>query len=82
MTDKKRIWFPARTYGWGWSFPVCWQGWVVLTVFIILILAAPELAPPQESLFNYITYVLALCAALIFICWKKGGKPRWRWRKK
>jgi len=36
MTEvKRKIWFPAKRYGWGWGFPICWQVWVVLA-FILL----------------------------------------------
>jgi len=55
---------------------------VVLVVFIALIVTAPWVAPAQESLIAYLAYVFGLCGALIFICWKKGEKPRWRWGKK
>jgi len=39
MTEEKKFWFPAKTYGWGWGPPICWQGWVVLIVYIILLIA-------------------------------------------
>lgn len=29
-SNGKKIWFPAKRYGWGWGLPVTWQGWVVL----------------------------------------------------
>lgn len=82
MTEEKKLWFPAKTHGWGWGPPVCWQGWVVLLIFIGLIAAAPVLLPPQKSHVGYFAYVTALVCALIFICWKKGEKPKWRWGKK
>jgi len=81
MTDEKKIWFPAKTYGWGWGPPVCWQGWVVLIVFVALIAAAPILVPPHNNLIAYFAYVIGMTGALIFICWKKGEKPQWRWGK-
>ena len=36
---KKDIWFPARTYGWGWGLPVCWQGWLVVAVYFLMLFA-------------------------------------------
>jgi len=82
MTEEKKIWFPAKTHGWGWGPPVCWQGWAVLIAFIALILAAPVLVPPQDNITAYLAYVIAMCAILIVICWKTGEKPKWRWGKK
>jgi hypothetical protein len=79
MTKEKKIWFPAKTFGWGWGPPVCWQGWVVLLIYIALLVAAPWLVPPHKTLPGYIAYVTGISAALIYICWRKGEKPRWRW---
>jgi len=30
---ERKIWFPAKRYGWGWGPPVCWQGWVVVLLW-------------------------------------------------
>ena len=35
--DDRDIWFPAKRYGWGWGFPIAWQGWVVLLVYLVLL---------------------------------------------
>jgi len=78
MTDEKKIWFPAKTYGWGWGPPVCWQGWVVLVVFIVLILVLPTLIPSEY----YTASVIVLSVVLTGICVWKGEKPRWRWGRK
>ena len=32
--DQATIWFPAKRYGWGWSFPVTWQGWLVVLAYL------------------------------------------------
>jgi hypothetical protein len=79
MTEEKKIWFPAKKFGWGWGPPVCWQGWVVLLVYIALLVAAPWLVSPHKTLSGYIAYVTGISAVLIYICWRKGEKPRWRW---
>jgi len=55
---------------------------VVLLVFIALIVSAPRIVSPDENLTAYLTYVFSMCGVLIFICWKKGEKPRWRWGRK
>lgn len=34
----ENIWFPAKMFGWGWGFPVKWQGWVVFGLYLILLL--------------------------------------------
>ena len=33
MQNATRYWFPAKRYGWGWGFPITWEGWLTLAVF-------------------------------------------------
>ena len=82
MTElEKRVWFPAKRYGWGWGFPITWQGWAVFLGYIFLILSATQLVlPTRPVLFG--VCVVVLTAGLILICWLKGEKPRWRWGEK
>ena len=79
-SPEKRIWFPAKRYGWGWGLPCAWQGWVVLGVWILLMAAAGIfLLPVSPTDFEHAVWILALL--LIAVCWWKGEKPRWRWGK-
>jgi hypothetical protein len=75
-------WFKAKLYGWGWT-PVRWQGWVVILSYIAAIILLSftinQDSPLTESLFTFILPVFALTIALIYICYKKGEKPTWRW---
>jgi hypothetical protein len=34
VAPDPKYWFPAKRYGWGWGFPVTWQGWLALAVFL------------------------------------------------
>ena len=76
--NEKKIWFPAKKYGWGWGPPTCWQGWVVMAVWFVALAAGVPLALHNHH-FLFIAYTLFLSAILILICWIKGEKPRWRW---
>jgi hypothetical protein len=80
LNDRK-IWFPAKKYGWGWGFPCAWQGWGVLTIFMAVVFAAVKFLPPSEDLLMFSLFVILASAALIFICFIKGEKPGWRWGK-
>ena len=76
--NEKRIWFPAKKYGWGWGPPCCWQGWMVFAIWLTLLGAGGIfLAPRNIGLF--VAYAIVLSGALIFIVAAKGEKPRWRW---
>ena len=71
------IWFPAKRYGWGWGFPVKWQGWLVLAIYVVLVLElVSRRSQPPRSIF--LLYLFTLTAAFIAVCWIKGEKPRWR----
>jgi len=83
LTSEKNnndIWFPAKKYGYGWGLPATWQGWVVLLAYVALVVTASlafENAVIGKMIF--IPTVVVLSAIFIFICWKKGQKPHFRW---
>ena len=79
MAEDTRYWFRAKKYGWGWGTPRVWQGWAVLVVFLLLTVAGIALFPPERHLMALMTYHLVCCAALIGVCYAKGGPPKWRW---
>jgi len=84
--NPQGYWFRAKLYGWGWT-PSRWQGWLVILVYIALILILVfirEDAIPgnPDSGSNFLVFglpIVLLTAVLIFICYKKGEKPRWQW---
>ena len=80
-------WFKTKLYGWGWT-PVKWQGWLVIlayaTLIVTLVITREKNIPGNpDSGSNFPTFVLpiiVLTILLIFICYKKGEKPRWQWK--
>ncbi len=80
-TEKDKFWFPVKTYGWGWGLPNCWQGWLVMAVYVALICCAAFLLNPGRHPAFFIIAVLALSGALTWVCWLKGEKPGWHWGK-
>lgn len=84
--NPEGYWFKAKLYGWGWV-PVRWQGWLILFVYIGLIftlaISREKYIPGNpDSGSNFLTFalpIIILTALLIFICYKKGEKPRWQW---
>lgn len=81
MNDGDRdIWFPAKRYGWGWGFPITWQGWVVLLVYLVLLfLGTNEFLRTQNMMF--FAYLALITVGLVVVCYQKGETPRWRWGK-
>jgi hypothetical protein len=78
-SNKPKVWFYAKQYGWGWGLPAAWQGWVVLCVYLVLIIGGIFVFDMERQLAGYIVFAGALTALLIAICWVKGEKPAWRW---
>ncbi len=79
MSTEQKYWFPAKRYGWGWGLPSVWQGWAVLGVFFVLLVAGSVVLLPTRGSTIFIAYSALLCLLLVAVCWLKGEPPRWRW---
>ncbi len=77
-TNEKPVWFTAKRYGWGWSWPCAWQGWVVLAVWLALISGSAFLLAPRHFALRMASLAV-LSTALFVVCLIKGETPRWRW---
>ena len=83
MGMEKRLWFKAKTYGWGWT-PATWEGWAVIGVYALLLIAILKRADlvvrtARETLLEVTLPILVMTAVLIGISYWKGEPPRWRW---
>lgn len=79
MEMKNKIWFKRKKYGFGW-YPVSWQGWLTILIWVILFVFTISYFD-HEWLKNLII-VFILTSLLIYISYKKGEKPGWRWGDK
>lgn len=75
---NNKIWFKRKLYGWGWT-PCTWEGWVAILVWLAVFLFTISKVD-HEWLKNLIV-IFIMTGILIFICYKKGEKPRWQWGK-
>ena len=85
--NPKKLWFKSRWYGWGWV-PATWQGWVVISIFILIIILNSFLfdflisegnLPESKAGLIYTILQIITVLILIIICYLKGEKPGWRW---
>jgi hypothetical protein len=80
--NPEGYWFKRKLFGWGWA-PAKWQGWAVLGVYMVLVLAfgltIDENSPRQEVMFTFVLPFVFLTFTLITICYKTGEKPKWTW---
>lgn len=76
-------WFKRNLYGWGWT-PVKWQGWLVIAGFVaVLVVSDLSLmsiqSPTDADITWFFVEVVASITLLLWICYKKGERPRWQW---
>lgn len=82
----KKLWFKAKTYGWGW-YPSTWQGWLILLAYIGLLYFPffymySKSKSINDILIHLIPHFTILTLILIVICFRTGEKPRWQWGEK
>ena len=83
---KKDIWFKAKEYGYGW-YPSNFIGWSVILIWIFIeiisfLIIDNNSHSVSDTLIKFIPFSIILIIILIYICYKKGEKPAWRWKGK
>jgi uncharacterized membrane protein len=81
-----KVWFKARTYGWGLT-PASIEGWIVVGIFLALIFAGIAVflheihagVDAQLALILFALWVALLIGIFIWIALATGERPRWRW---
>ncbi len=77
--NPKGYWFKRKLYGWGWV-PVKWQGWAVILAWAILFtLSIVMIEKNDHEIGRNFAVIFIFTAILIWICFKKGEKPKWSW---
>jgi hypothetical protein len=80
MDQPPPFWFAAKRYGYGWGFPVRWQGWIVFVVYFALLFAGIAYFASHREQSEMIVYLIVLTVAFVAIIAFKGERPlRWRW---
>ncbi len=74
-------WFKAKKYGWGW-YPSTWQGWAITVGFVIVIFLITPKSHQADLSLVYFLKIALLVGSLLWICYKTGEKPKWRWGDK
>jgi len=80
-----KYWFKAKKYRWGW-YPATKEGWAAVVIFILLTIlsgfvAAVIAKTEDEFAIIYTGIVFVLSIVLVYISYKKGEKPGWKWRE-
>jgi len=70
--QNKEAWFPAKRFGYGWSFPNCWQGWAVMAAWMLLVVVGTILLRPDRHPVAYVVYDAILSVLLVVTIIAKG----------
>jgi hypothetical protein len=77
MEERKSTpWFAAKRWGYGASWPIRWQGWLALALFILAIAGAAHFLTGLERLVATVGSILLFVAVTAL---KTEGGWRWRW---
>jgi hypothetical protein len=79
--DGRKIWFPAKRYGWGWGPPCCWQGWVFFLTWLAALIGGVVcfISRNEQNPVVVYTFAAVLILVMFIVCLLKGEKPGWRW---
>jgi hypothetical protein len=71
-------WFAPKRFGYGTGLPIAWQGWVVMTAYMIVVaLCAVGLMPRHPLVTLAVLSVATLVLITVSAQHTRGG---WHWR--
>lgn len=75
MARTSKPWFAPKRFGYGAAFPISWEGWALLLVFLSALAAV-------VVLLNGALRALGVCALLVAVIALAAAKTDggWRWR--
>ncbi len=75
---KKKPWFPVKRFGYGVGFPIAWEGWLVLGIYVAVVaLSAAFFAERSPIIFGLV--MLVASAALLMVARSRTDRE-WKWR--
>lgn len=83
--SSRRHWFNSVTgFDWVWT-PAAWQGWLVLIAYIVALIAVFRRIDrfshsASDTLIGFAVPFVLISVLFLFICYKTGQKPIWRWK--
>jgi len=75
--DEGPEWFAAKRFGYGAGVPISWQGWVVMSAFIVAVALVAYFFGDQPLMLVGIIIPMAVTLMVITAKTTRGG---WRWR--
>ncbi len=76
--NPNNYWFKRKLYGWGWV-PVKWQGWLVVAIGIIILIAGIYAGDADDAPGAALLGFLLMITLIFTFGYWKGEKPKWQW---
>ncbi len=70
--ESTKYWFPKKAAGFGWGWPVAWQGWLVFGLVTVVVVGGYFVFELPEQETQYALTVIAATAVLLAACFLKG----------
>ena len=76
MEEKPRYWFAAKRSGYGWTWPLTWEGWAAYGVWFGTFFIAFPFIHPEERPIRALSIVIGMIIPLAALCYWKGEPQR------
>ena len=87
-----QYWFKPKCCGWGIGWPIAWQGWVSVSILMLLIIFLAfafglmdrwPMPPPVTKVVSFVVAVTVFAMIFCLLLGKKvEGGLKWRWKGK
>lgn len=73
--DRNHPWFAVKSFGYGVSRPIAWQGWAVVLAYLAIVVSAAIFLVPLAS----VAIMAVATPLLLWIAFTRSDGD-WRWR--
>ena len=73
--DRNDPWFTVKSFGYGVSRPIAWQGWAVVFAYLAIVVSAAIFLVPLASV-----AIMAVATPLLLWIAFTRSDGEWRWR--
>ncbi|WP_370191733.1 hypothetical protein [Qipengyuania sp.] len=80
-SSNDRAWFAAKRFGYGAGWPIAWQGWVLLALYMAVMLAPAPLIEWDPIIGTGVAICIWFVATIaVIVIAKRKTRGGWRWR--
>jgi hypothetical protein len=72
-------WFAPKRFGYGAGLPIAWQGWAVMTAYLIVVAVSAVGLMPRHPLVTLAILTAATLVLIMVSAQHTRGGWQWRW---